>query len=431
MLRVLLITREPWRDDSNEGSVLSSWFEDQPMELAQIFCKPGMPDNRCCKRYFQLTDKMAAKNLLKGEAMGQVIDLSQETIGEAPVQNASEEEKKSFYDFFRRNNWPSFFLMRECLWGLANWKSKALETFADDFAPDVIVAPLSYSRYVMAIQRWVAKRLKKPMAGIVWDDLYSLKQWNFSPVFWLNRLLQRHSVKKTVKQCQHLYTLSPQHAEAFGQQFGCEFGVLPKVGIPAEEAAPQTEETVRLIYAGGIYYGRMNTLTQIVDTLSRLNQEGVSCRLDVYTNSPDAQSLAREGVCQVHQAVSAQELKKHYHASHVAIHVEGFERSAERLTKLSFSSKIVDCLSSGCAILAVCPHGNCGYRYLKEHQAAVCVDQLTQLPASVEMLVKDEQQRNLWKERADALMQKNHRPEVVKSLIHQQLSMVAGKEQNQ
>lgn len=419
MLRVLLITREPWRDDSNEGSVLSSWFNGQPMEFAQIYCKPGIPDSKCCKRFFQLTDKMAVKNLLRGEPMGAVVDLTAEAN---ETKNTSEREKKSFYDFFRRHNWASFFLAQEFLWGLANWESKALEEFVDDFAPDVIFAPLCHSRYVMAIQRWASKRLNKPMAGIIWDDLYSFKQWHISPIYWLNRLLQRRSVKKTVDMCSRLYTLSPQQAEGFGELFHRSFDVLPKVGEMPESQPPAVDSGIRFIYAGGVYFGRLKTLALVKDALAKLNQAGYPCQLDIYSNSPDVESLEESGVCKVHTAVSAEELKSLYAHSHVALHVEGFSRSNEHHFQLSFSSKIVDCLSSGCAVLAVCPSRNCGFRYLQASQAAVCVDQLEQLPAQLEMLVKDHEQRNLWAERAKSCLCANHTKEHVSALIHKQLS---------
>lgn len=425
MLRVLLITREPWRDDSNEGSVLSSWFEDQPMELAHIYCKPGNPENRCCRKYFQLTDKMAAKNLLRGEEMGAVIEFSDST-GEEAAQKASEKEKKAFYDFFRRNNWASFFLARECLWGLAKWKSKALEAFVDDFAPDVIVAPLCYSSYVMRIQRWVAKRLNKPMVGIVWDDIYSFKQWHFSPIYWLNRMLHRRGAKKTADACAALYTLCPQQAEGFKQQFHQEFGVFPKVGTSSVENAETDDTCVRFIYAGGIYFGRMRTLDRIAKTIAELNEQGVPCRLDVYTNSPDAKSLEAYGACEVHAAVQAEQLRKLYRASHVALHAEGFRRSDMLQFRLSFSSKIVDCLSSGCAVLAICPECNCGYQYLKAENAAVCVDQWDELPAGLLLLAKDKQQRELWAQRARACVKANHSQEYVRMLIYQQMMKIAG-----
>ena len=423
MLRVLLITREPWRDDSNEGSVLSSWFENQPMELANIYCKPGNPENHCCKKYFQLTDKMAAKNLLRGEEMGAVFDLS-EAVEEEASQNQTEKEKKAFYDFFRRNNWASFFLARECLWGLAKWKSKALEDFVDGFAPDVIVAPLCYCSYVMRIQRWVAKRLQKPLVGIVWDDIYSFKQWHFSPIYWLNRLIYRRGVKKTVDDCAALYTLCPQQAEGFSGLFKRTIGVFPKVGLPAVPTQ-LSDECIRFIYAGGIYNGRMPTLLMIRDKLAELNQNGFPCRLDVYTNSPDVQVLEKEGVCQVHAAVRADELKKLYGASNVALQVEGFDRKAELQYRYSFSSKIVDCLSSGCAVLAICPKQNTGYQYLKAENSALCVDELEQLPSAVETMVKDGQLRTALAKRAEECVCANHDPAKVKACVLEELRKVA------
>ena len=423
MLRVLLITREPWRDDSNEGSVLSSWFDGQPMEMANIYCKPGLPSNKCCKRSFQLTDKMAVKKLLKGESMGAVIDLSEASDEEK--QPATEQEKKSFYDFFRRNNWASFFLLREALWSLAGWKSEKLEAFVDDFNPDVILAPLCYSRYVMAIQRWAANRLQKPMVGIVWDDLYSFNQWHFSPIYWLNRLLQRRSVKKTVDACEKLYTLSPQQAEAFGKQFHRELGVFPKVGMQQETSLSADDSCVRFIYAGGIYFGRLKTLGSIVETLERLNKEGFACRMDVYSNSPGVETLEREGVCQVHEPVSADELRKCYGAAHVAVHAEGFDRASTQQMWYSFSSKIVDCLSSGCAVLTVCPKVNCGCRYLMDHEAAVCAGHPSEIDANVELLVKDAAQRKLWAQRAKDCFQSYHTSEKVKALVCQELMEVA------
>lgn len=392
------------------------------MELAQIYCKPGLPENKCCKRFFQLTDKMAAKNLLKGEPMGAVIE--PDTQSKADSEHTTEQEKKSFYDFFRRHNWASFFLAQECLWGVANWKSKALETFVDDFHPDVIVAPLCYSRYVMAIQRWVAERLKKPMVGIIWDDLYSLNERHISPIYWLNRFLQRRSVEKTVKMCSRLYTLSPQQAEAFQQQFDRPFGVLPKVGVQQEETTAPAD-TVRFLYAGGIYYGRKDTLAQIAETLARLNQQGYPCRLDVYTNSPDAQSLEAYGACYVHAAVPAQELRQLYAASHVALHVEGFERSFAQKTRLSFSSKIVDCLSSGCAVLAVCPEGNCGFRYLIAQDAALCVDNRNDIADTLFSLVKNPEEIKYWQKKALQCATEKHESSRVRMLIREELESLS------
>lgn len=56
-LRVLLITRECLRTDSNEGNVLLGLFSGIDAECANIYCKPGLPDNSLCGGYFSLQTK--------------------------------------------------------------------------------------------------------------------------------------------------------------------------------------------------------------------------------------------------------------------------------------------------------------------------------------------------------------------------------------
>lgn len=94
-LRVLLITRECLRTDSNEGNVLFGLFSGIDAECANIYCKPGLPDNSLCGGYFQLTDKMALENILHRKPMGRRVQCEN---GINAAQTA-EVEKRGFYDF--------------------------------------------------------------------------------------------------------------------------------------------------------------------------------------------------------------------------------------------------------------------------------------------------------------------------------------------
>ena len=422
MLRVLLITREPWRDDSNEGSVLTGWFRDQAMELANLCCKPGLPSNPCCERYFQMTDRMALQNLLRHTPMGATV--KQEGT-EASAIPSAEAENRGFYNFFRKNNWASFHLLRDCLWSMAHWRSEALNRFIDDFAPDVIFAPLCYSRYVMAIQRYAATRTHAPMVGVIWDDLYSLKQWRISPVYWLNRFLQRASVRKSVAQCRWCYTLCQQQASVFAKQLGCEMRVLPKAASPMGECHPQpasSDDALRVIYAGGIYYGRLRTLQRIVAALRRLNAEGHPCQLAIFSSSPGIESLAEAGVCELHEAIPMEKLREEYAASQIALHVEGFDRKDAWLTRDSFSSKIVDCMASGCAVLTVCPEINLGWRYLRDGGAALCVSDPGQIYTALNRLISEPATREALARRARECVQSDHDQQEIAQALHDALA---------
>ena len=152
-MNILVISRECWRSDSNEGNVLTSLFSGQPFEFANIYCKPGLPDNPVCGRSFQLTDRMALANVLHKTPMGMVVEPEQK--GGPDGISPAEKENSVFYDFFRRHNLEIFYSARELLWRMADFAGKPLKEFIRAFQPDLIFAPLCYSQYVLRLQRYV------------------------------------------------------------------------------------------------------------------------------------------------------------------------------------------------------------------------------------------------------------------------------------
>ena len=71
-----------------------------------------------------------------------------------------------------------------------------------------------------------------------------------------------------------------------------------------------------------------------------------------------------------------QGLIEKYRNSDVAVHVESFDLKNRLTTRLSFSTKIIDCMNSGCAILAIGPNSQAGMAYLKDNNAAICINNI-------------------------------------------------------
>ena len=425
-LRVLLITRECLRTDSNEGNVLLSLFQGQPMEFANIYCKSGAPNTDLCSASFQLTDRMALDKLLHRTPMGRVVE-PQTTASDAPAA----QEDKAFYDFFRKHNLTVFFCVQELLWRLADFRGPRLEAFVRDFAPDVVFAPLCYSRFVLAVQRYAIGLTGVPAVTYLYDDLYSLKQFRFSPLYWLNRFAQRRAIRKTLPCYRFAYTMTRQQAEEYGKMLTIPMRVLRKCAVPpSPEETGEPHEDIRLLYAGGVYYGRDKTLGQIADAVRKLRAEGQPVTLDVYTASPlnkRAKSRLDDGDgCRVHPAVSLAELQRLYRRSDVALHVESFEKKYALVTRLSFSTKIVDCLASGCAVLAVCPAMNAGWQYLRDEDAAVCVDDPRNVEAAVRKLVCQPELRHTYGEKALKCLRENHDAGRIRSELLRDLTALAG-----
>lgn len=440
-LRVLLVTRECLRTDSNEGNVLLNLFAGQPVALANLYCKPGLPDTDACEAYFQLTDRMALDNLLRRTPMGRRVSPQTEEIPATPGQSAApipdkraaEAENKAFYDFFRVHNGTLFHMAREWLWALADFRSPALRAFVLDFAPDVIFAPLCYSRFVLAVQRYVIGLAGVPAVTYLYDDLYSLRQYSLSPLFWLHRFAQRRAIRKTLPYYRYAYTMTPQQADEYARMLPLPMRLLRKgvASTPADEPTPH--EGVRLIYAGGIYFGRDRTLGAVADAVRALRREGIAVQLDLYSSSPLSKAARRaltngDG-CTVHPAVSLTELARRYRQSDVALHAESFRRKDALVTRLSFSTKIVDCLGSGCAVLAICPAINAGWQYLKEEDAAVCVANADGIPAAVRALACDPALRKAYARKALSCLARNHDGEAIRrGLLADLQQLAAGRE---
>lgn len=428
-LRVLLITRECLRNDSNEGNTLLNLFAGLPVQLSNIYCKPGLPDNGICNSYFQLTDKMALQVLLKKAPMGQRVELA---LAEQTVAAKGEQENKRLYDLFRNYNWEIFYLVREILWQLAGVESEALAEFVRQAAPDVIVAPLCYSRYVLAIQRFAIKTAKVPAVTYVYDDLYSLRQSRLSPIYWLNRFLLRGAIRKTMPLYRFAYTMTEQQAQEYQKYFNIPMKVLCK-GAALSSSSGRKHDGLRLIYAGGIYYGRDQTLVKVADAVRKLREEGNDVELHIYTASPLKRKMAaqlNDGVASiVHPAASSEELARSYDKSDIALHVESFQKKNALLTRLSFSTKIVDCLASGCAVLAICPPINAGWRYLKENDAALCVEDPKAVEKAVRELVTNPQLRTRYKKKAMVLLREKHDERRVRQGLLEDLSALARERQ--
>lgn len=418
-MKVLLITRECLRSDSNEGNVLINLFSGQPFEFANIYCKPGIPDNSLCKGgYFQLTDSMAFRQIIKHEAMGKIVSsLSTSQRGESL---AAESENKQFYNFFRNSNFEIFHLAREILWKVADFKSDALRNYIKSFSPDIIFAPLCYSRFVLSIQRYVIEQAACPAVAYIYDDIYSLRQLRFSPFFWLNRLLLRASIRKTLPMYKCFYTMSEQQAHSFEKMLNIPMRVLRKPAV-SKAIRKSSHGGVKIIYAGGLYYGRDKALAFVSEVVRKLRGEGFDIRLDIYSNSPCKKKYLKklnDGKASfVHSSVDSNELQKRYAESDIALHVESLSLKYALLTRLSFSTKIVDCLSSGCAVLAICPKINAGWQYLRDEKAAVCVDSISQIELMLRKLTVDSEFFEHMRKSAMICTNKNHKALEIKGSI--------------
>ena len=378
-MKVLIISAEVWRDDTNGGNVLSNIFGGSGYEFAQIYCNPGQPQNKLCKNYYQMTDSMMIHSILGNVKPGKAIRYSEYPCDFSSRNQIAEPENKKFYNFFRKHRFEIFYVIRSLIWKLAKWKNEELGNFIKNFNPDIIFAPCYASHELLAIDRFAKKVAGVPVISYISDDNYGLRQFRVDPVYWLNRFVLRKNMRKTFKIYDLIYTMTDEQKEEYEKALNCNMKILKKSGdfekVPAKQGV---NKPIRLIYTGGIYCGRWKTLAKIAESIKEINKDSVKMVLDIFTGNElteKQKKLLDDGVnSRVHSAVSQQELKEEYRKSDIALHVESFDLKYKLLTRLSFSTKIIDCMASGCAVMAVCWKEHSGYIYLKNNDIAICTD---------------------------------------------------------
>lgn len=392
-MRILVLSNEVWNDKINGNNVTSNWFEGMEAEFANIYASPGIPYNNCCEKYFQITDVMMLKSIIKkkwaGKALNKISIESEKKIVDAEL------EPQKFYRFMKKISGNFLRLIREMLWMWGKYDVNAMKIFIEDFQPDVIFSERMATVKMLRLERIVSKMTNAPIYAFTGDDEYSLKQFSLSPFFWINRFMVRKYLRKNVNLYEIYYMLSIEQKRYYENVFGCHCELLYKCGQfkKSYNGKHKVHQPIKLVYAGKFYCNRWKALAEIAKTIQLINKKGVKMVLEIYTKDKPTLKQSRllnDGINSVIKGPVTQEaLKDIYSRSDVALHVESTDLKNKLKTRFSFSTKIIDCIFSGCAVMAYCWEQHSGLTYLMEEDAAICVTSRTELYQTLKRMCLD------------------------------------------
>lgn len=369
MIKLLILSYPVWNESNNSVNTYINLFGDESKyEVANIATISGSPYGTVCKRFFLITEQMIIRHLLKGENVGKEIFPSG-----SEVKTGNSNESKLVI-WAKKSRLQIVFWARELIWKLGGWKSESLNNFVRDFNPDIIVLPVKASRFFNRLGQYVHKISGRPLFCFVSDDVYTYKTFSFSPLVWIDRIIRRPAIKKSIRSCDVLYTLTEKQKKEYDKIFGIESRIVTKGGyfahpMPAKDVIG---DPVRLVYTGNIGAGRWHTLSLIGDAL-----QGQNAELHIYsgTNLKKSQMkrLMRSGKVKIKGLIPQAQVKDVQNDADILVHVESFDLSERYSARLSFSTKIVDYFEAARCILAVGWGKTAAIEYLKEKDAAVLI----------------------------------------------------------
>lgn len=423
-MRILVLSKETWRDEQNGGNVLSNIFANIDAEFAQIYCTESEPNNSLCKLYYQMTDNMMVQNILRGKKVGRI-----KNYENYPSCKFSNIER---YHTIKKLGIESVRVAREIIWSVAHWDVDSMIDFAKSFNPDVIFAPCYGSHYMIKLTKIMVNALHIPVISYISDDFYTNHQFRFSPFFWINHMILRRNIREVFQLYDLVYTMTEEQKMQCERDFKANMKILRKSGLFQKGKEKKVVgKPIKFVYAGGIYLNRWKTLSILADAMREINKSDTYMTLDIYTNSQVDEGVKKKlndgKTAKMHSVISRDKLMEVYRQSDVALHVEGFDLKNKQIVRNSFSTKIVDCLDSGCAIMAICDSKQAGFAYLKRNEAAICVDDLRKLKGILINLLNDGEKLIKYQQKAFELGRKNHIKKDIDEMIEKDFKEIAGK----
>nr|WP_297306879.1 hypothetical protein [uncultured Flavobacterium sp.] len=387
--KILVISRTPWDNNNSFGNSFSNIFGGiKNLEIANIYCSAGRPNNKVVKKYFQIDEKSILKNCINSNYKA-----GREIFDDIEIIQDDFSSKK----FFKINRLRIFFWIREFIWLLGRWKSKELDDFVLEFKPDVIFIPIYKWPYMCNVALYIVNKFNIRVIGYITDDNYTLKQYSLDPSYWIERIIFRNYVKKIIEKCKLLYVISDIQKLEYEKIFKINCKVLYKGFLFHENVniKPIFKEII-ITYTGNLGAGRYNTLlkfSKIIDEINEMSSNHIKYQVFVYSHtnlsSKQIKFLNKFKSTFYKGALPITQINEIQNLADILVHFEGFSLRNKLEVKYSFSTKIVDYISKGKCIIAFGPKGVNSIDYINDNNLGYSVNDDNTLKKVLLSLISD------------------------------------------
>ena len=426
-MRVLVISRSAWRNDNSTGNTLSDFFSEfRDAEFYSLCMRELPPQNRIAKRHFYISEGQMLKRL-----QGKKVAVGAEHTSESIRDNGVSGSEKAMYDAAKKHPSMLLYAVRELLWDIGGWKNERLVRYINEIDPDVIFFPTFGCYYPHKVLQYLHTITDAKIALFHADDHYTMKQWSFSPIYWLYRLGLRKWMRRTARISEVHYCISDIQKEDYDKAFGCKCKVLTKFADFTEE--PPTKgvhgSLLQFVYTGNINTNRWKSLGMLAKVLGRINQNGVKAQLRIYTATPVTEKMKKaldiDGTSFLMGRVSSEEVQRIQTEADVLVHAEATDLKNRLAVRQSFSTKIVDYMKKARPIVAVGSKKVASIKHLMDHNAAIVADNEQELYEQLALLLQNEQKLQEYAVQAYLCGRDCHDKKKQKAMLEQDLHHLA------
>lgn len=373
------------------GKTLLSLFSDfDKEELCQLYVHPATPDIVTCNSYYRVTDREILKSLYSFKSAGRKLE-EWEVVAERNSSNISVMQRNP------NNDRPSRRLLRDIMWKMSHWYTKALRTWLDEEQPTCIFLAPGYAKFIYDIALKIADEYKLPIISYICDDYYFVKE-SKGLIGSVQLSLLRRKTEKLFLNTSYLITISDEIKNQYMDTFKIPAKtVMTGTNYKIEENIKVCKEPKTISYFGNVGYNRFISLKEIGQALEQINEEiGKDYKLKVYTSEKCLevlQVLGKVKSIELQDFVQGEEFDRAMHSAELLLHVEAFDEESIDIVKHSISTKIADGLGSGIPLIAYGPECISSMKYLIKNECALAVTKKEELKQFLLEVFRDREKR--------------------------------------
>ena len=190
------------------------------------------------------------------------------------------------------------------------------------------------------------------------------------PLHRLYHWILRKKLRKSFVKADVVFGGSPQLCKEYGDIFHRDIIPLYKVCYNLKTPCKAARNfPLHAVYCGNLLYGREDILAELVKQIKIINADCIKIQMHIYTTNPlsnENRSLLDDGInCLYEGQKPFSEIVSILNECDFSILAESFAPESIKMTRLSFSTKIIDYMQANSALICVGPSNIGSVDYVK------------------------------------------------------------------
>lgn len=410
-MNILIVSKTEWDDRNAFGNTISNFFSNwMDSVFLHIFTRTPSPDNDVCNEYYRVSFFNVIRNILTPWRIGQKFSL------DACKNNSGSKSERKLISFGKKGNKLWMHKIYDLIYSSCIWKNYRYKNTIQSFNPDIVFCVLTSDAFIYQNIKYLKKYTKARIVGMLQDDVFGV----YSSIGGYYGKVSRTRLRKCLTLCDKVYGSSQMLCDEYEKQFSISITPLYK-GCELLEPRTTINNPIIITYAGNLGYERYKTLASLVQAIQNINCYKTNVLLKIYTGSEITEEISAllniPGSSEICGRAPYDVIKRIQHESDIVLHVESFSAEQIDVVKYSFSTKIIDCLQSGSAMMVIGPAGISPVEYPRQIPGTIVVNNVDVLVDVLNEIISNKTDLINRAKQIHEYAMKNHNIEIVRENI--------------